>query len=74
MADATLNAEGLSCPLPILRVKKALKDMRTGDVLMVTATDPGAPADMSAFCRQTGNELLVSGREGDIYRFEIRLA
>lgn len=54
-----LDARGLNCPLPILRAKKALADMATGDVLRVVATDPGSVRDFNAFARQTGNALLA---------------
>lgn len=74
MADQTLNAEGLNCPLPILRAKKTLKGMSAGQVLEITATDPGSVADMAAFCNQTGNELLSSTNEGDVYTYEIKKA
>ena len=53
-----LDARGLKCPLPILRAKKALADMISGDVLRVQATDPGSVRDFNAFARQTGNDLL----------------
>jgi len=56
--DKELDARGLNCPLPILRAKKALTDMTTGQVLKIVATDPGAVKDFQAFARQTGNELL----------------
>ena len=56
--DKELDARGLNCPLPILRAKKALNDMQTGQVLKLVATDPGAVKDFQAFCKQTGNELL----------------
>ncbi len=56
--DKELDARGLNCPLPILRAKKALTDMHSGQVLKVVATDPGAVKDFQAFARQTGNELL----------------
>lgn len=72
MATETLNAEGLNCPLPILKAKKALKGMAAGDVLEISATDPGSVADFAAFCNQTGNELLSQSNEGDIYKFEIK--
>ena len=72
MADQTLNAEGLNCPLPILRAKKALKGMGSGQTLEIRATDPGSVADFAAFCQQTGNELVSSTTEGDIYKFEIK--
>jgi len=58
MADQLLDAKGLNCPLPILRAKKALKDVAMGGTLEVLATDPGAVKDFEAFCKQTGNELL----------------
>ncbi|WP_028536726.1 sulfurtransferase TusA family protein [Paludibacterium yongneupense] len=58
--DRTLDLSGLNCPLPILRTKKALAGMASGTTLEVIATDPGAPGDFSAFCRQTGNTLLQS--------------
>ena len=72
MADETLNAEGLNCPLPIIKAKKALKGMEAGKVLEVRSTDPGSVADFAAFCSQTGNELLSSNTEGNIYLFEIK--
>ncbi len=72
MADQTLNAEGLNCPLPIIKAKKALKGMDAGQVLEVRSTDPGSVADFAAFCTQTGNELLSSNTEGNIYLFEIK--
>lgn len=72
MADQTLDAKGLNCPLPILRTKKALKDMPTGATLEVLATDPGAVKDFEAFCRTTGNELVSSNQTGGIYSFVIR--
>ena len=59
-ADKDIDLSGLHCPLPILRAKKALADMASGQVLRVTATDPGAPGDFAAFCRQTGNVLADS--------------
>ena len=58
--DKELDARGLNCPLPILRTKKALTDMASGQVLKVLATDPGAVKDFAAFSKQTGNPLLSS--------------
>jgi len=72
MASQVLDVKGLNCPLPILRAKKALKDMATGATLQVLATDPGAVKDFEAFCRATGNELLESKAEGKIYSFLIK--
>lgn len=72
MADKTLDAKGLNCPLPILRAKKALVEMSGGQTLEVIATDPGAVADFAAFCRTTGNALVESGQTGNTFRFLIK--
>ena len=56
--DKELDARGLNCPLPILKAKKALTEMLSGEVLKVVATDPGSVRDFQAFARQTGNELV----------------
>lgn len=58
-----LDARGLNCPLPILRTKKSLTDMTSGQVLKIVATDPGAVKDFQAFSKQTGNELLSSATQ-----------
>ncbi len=72
MAEQMLDAKGLNCPLPILKAKKMLSGMQPGDVLVIEATDPGSVADFAAFCSQTGNELLESGQEGDVFKFKIK--
>ena len=72
MADQTLDAKGLNCPLPILKAKKALKDVPADGTLEVLSTDPGSMADFEAFCRTTGNELLESGEDDKVYRFLIK--
>jgi tRNA 2-thiouridine synthesizing protein A len=72
MADQLLDAKGLNCPLPILKAKKALKDVPAGGTLEILATDPGAVADFAAFCRTTGNELVEHSEEGGVYRFILR--
>ncbi len=64
-----LDARGLNCPLPILKTKKALAEMTTGQVLRVTATDPGSVRDFQAFAKQTGNELLQQSEENDVFTF-----
>jgi tRNA 2-thiouridine synthesizing protein A len=64
-----LDARGLNCPLPILKTKKALADMASGQVLRVTATDPGAVRDFQAFAKQTGNELLAQSEENKEFVF-----
>jgi tRNA 2-thiouridine synthesizing protein A len=72
MADQVLDVKGLNCPLPILRAKKALKDVPTGGTLQVLATDPGAVKDFEAFCRTTGNELVESKQDDKVFSFVIR--
>jgi tRNA 2-thiouridine synthesizing protein A len=72
MADRSLDAIGLKCPLPILRAKKALADMPAGATLEVLATDPGSVADFPAFCRTTGHELLESSSDKGVYRYILR--
>ena len=72
MADHLLDARGLNCPLPILKAKKALKDVPPGGTLEILATDPGAVADFQAFCRTTGNELVEHSEAGGVYRFILR--
>ncbi|MCC6851912.1 MAG: sulfurtransferase TusA family protein [Comamonadaceae bacterium] len=59
-----LDARELSCPLPILKAKKALAEMASGEVLRVVCTDPGSVRDFQAFARQTGNELIGQSTEG----------
>lgn len=67
-----LDTRGLNCPLPILRLKKALNGLEASQTLKIVATDPGSVNDFEAFCKQTGNELLSSDTEGDEYTFYIK--
>jgi tRNA 2-thiouridine synthesizing protein A len=67
--DKELNARGLSCPLPIVKTKKSLTDMTSGQVLRVIATDCGAVKDMQAFADQTGNTLMSTTEENGEYIF-----
>ncbi len=67
-----LDASGLNCPLPILRAKKAINKLESEQVLKITATDPGSVKDFEAFCKQTGNELLETGQDGDKFIFFIK--
>lgn len=67
-----LDARGMNCPLPILKTKKALADMVTGEVLKVMATDPGSVRDFQAFAKQTGNELLKHSDENKEFVFFMR--
>jgi tRNA 2-thiouridine synthesizing protein A len=70
--DKELDARGLACPLPIVKTRKALNEMASGQVLRVIATDPGSMADMKAFSEQTGNELLSSSQDGGAYVFFLK--
>ncbi|MCG8544263.1 MAG: sulfurtransferase TusA family protein [Alphaproteobacteria bacterium] len=70
----TLDTKGLNCPIPILKAKRAIKDMNSGDVLEVLATDPGAVKDFEAFSRATGNELMEWNEEDGVFRFLLRKA
>lgn len=70
--DRELDVQGLKCPLPILRTKKSLSEMATGQVLRVLATDPGAAKDFQAFARQTGNQLLSSTETDQVFEFFFR--
>lgn len=67
--DKEFDASGMSCPLPIVKTKKSLTDMASGQVLRVIATDCGAVKDMQAFADQTGNTLLSNTEEGGKYIF-----
>jgi tRNA 2-thiouridine synthesizing protein A len=66
------DATGLNCPLPILRSKKVLTSMNSGEVLYVIATDSGSVKDFDAFCKQTGNELLESSEAEGKYHYYIK--
>ncbi|MEQ1525182.1 MAG: sulfurtransferase TusA family protein [Gallionella sp.] len=67
--DKELNASGMSCPLPILKTRKALMDMESGQILKVISTDKGSVQDMQAFANQTGNTLQASSEENNAYIF-----
>ena len=70
--DKELDARGLQCPLPILRTKKALGELSSGQVLKIIATDPGSVKDFAAFANQTGNELLTSTEASGEFTFFIK--
>jgi tRNA 2-thiouridine synthesizing protein A len=70
--DREVDARGLNCPLPILRTKKALNDMKSGQVLRILATDPSALRDFQAFAKQTGNELLQHVEQDGVFSFLVR--
>ncbi len=72
--DTELDASGLNCPLPILRAKKSLAGLPSGQILHIIATDPGSVKDFEAFSKQTGNELMESREEGGKFYFLIKKA
>lgn len=72
MQTHTLDARNLSCPLPILRTRKALNAMQAGELLEITTTDKGSLEDLRSFCKETGNKLISSESESDTYSFTIR--
>ena len=72
MPDKILDAKGLLCPLPVLKARRALKEVEPGGILRVLATDPGAVKDFEAFCRTTGNELVASRQDEGAFLFDIR--
>ena len=71
-ADKELDTRGLNCPLPILKAKKALADMSSGEVLKIVSTDPGSVRDFQAFSRQTGNELVQQDSAGNDFTHYLR--
>ena len=70
--NKTLDARGLSCPLPIVKTKKEIDTMTSGQVLEVISTDPGSKNDMTAWCNRTGNKLLDSSEEGGKFKFYVQ--
>ncbi len=70
--DRELDVKGLNCPLPILRTKKALAEMQSGQTLRVLATDPGSVKDFQAFARQTGNEMVSSGQADSVFEYVLK--
>ncbi|MBX6740737.1 MAG: sulfurtransferase TusA family protein [Acetobacteraceae bacterium] len=72
MSDTTLDVQGLTCPLPVLKANKVLRGLPPGARLTVLATDPASVKDFSAFCQETGHELLSFGESDGVYRFLLR--
>lgn len=68
----TLDARGLSCPLPIVKTAQAMKSLASGQLLEVLATDPGSVKDFAAWSKTTGNELVEQSADGGVYRFVLR--
>ena len=73
-ADQTLDCKGMLCPLPVVKVSKAIKEIGVGQTLLLLATDPGSQPDMAAWTKRTGNPLLHQDREGEVFRFWIQRA
>ena len=69
-----LDARGMNCPLPILRTRKAINQINSGDLLEIIATDPGSVKDMESFCTQTGNRLVSSNEADNSFIFVIEKA
>ena len=72
--DRTLDCQGLSCPMPILKLAKEIKSMTSGEILELLGTDPGSKSDVPKWCEKTGHELLDSAEDGSVYKFYIRKA
>lgn len=72
MADLTLDARGLQCPMPIVKTKKAMDTLQPGQTLLVMATDPGSKADFAAWTRSTGHELVSATESGGVFTYELR--
>jgi tRNA 2-thiouridine synthesizing protein A len=70
--NSELDARGLNCPLPILRAKKTMNGMNSGEILKIVATDPGSVKDFEAFCRQSGDELLDTQEADGEYTYMIK--
>lgn len=68
----TVDAKGLSCPMPIVKTAQAIKTVASGAVIEVLATDPGSTKDFVAWCKSTGNELVDQSTDGTVFRFVIR--
>jgi tRNA 2-thiouridine synthesizing protein A len=72
VAEVTLDAQGLKCPMPVVKTSKTIKEVSIGGILEVLATDPGSMADITAWSKSTGNELLSYERDGKVFKFYIR--
>ncbi len=72
--DKTVDCQGLFCPMPIVKISKAIKEIEVGQVLEMLADDPGSKADMAAWAHQTGHELLDMKEEGGVFKFYVRRA
>lgn len=71
-ADQTLDAKGLSCPMPVVKAKKAIDELQSGQVLQIDATDKGAKSDLAAWAKSSGNELMEETQEDGVLKFWIK--
>lgn len=72
--DRVLDARGLFCPMPIVKANQAIREMKTGEVIKVLATDPGSQRDFESWCKKTGNKLLSTSEEGGVFTYVIQKA
>jgi len=72
MANTVLDTSGMTCPIPVLKAKKAIMGLKSGEVLEVIATDPGSVLDFEVFCGVSGHTLLSHSESGGVFRFEIQ--
>ena len=70
--NRVLDARGLFCPMPIVKTNQAMKEMKTGEVIKVLATDPGSKRDFESWCRKTGNRLLSTSEKSGVYTYTIQ--
>ena len=68
----SLDLQGLLCPIPVVKVSKAIKEIAIGEAIEATATDPGVMMDIPAWCKSSGNEMVKMAKEGDVFRFVVR--
>lgn len=71
-ADLVLDLKGMLCPMPVVKVAQAIKQVKIGGLIEATATDPGVMADIPAWCKSTGNEMLKFAKEGKVIRFWVK--
>jgi tRNA 2-thiouridine synthesizing protein A len=71
--DATLDAKGLMCPMPIVQLAKKMKELKSGQILELLADDVGAKEDVPAWCSRTGNQLVSTEQEGNLLKFYIKV-
>ncbi len=72
MTTKQLDTKGLKCPLPVLKARRAMKELEPGDILEVEATDPGSVEDFAHFCETTGHELLAQDESGEVFTHRLR--